>query len=89
MNVGSGRQSDGFSTGSDALRDPATGDSAVRTDAATYGTNTLGQGVGRESKDGLGGIPNDAVTRDAKDKTNTTDTTGADYGYPQKNDPTR
>lgn len=89
VNVGSGRQEEPFSVGNDALRDPATGDSAVRTDGSTYGVNTQGQGVGREGKDSLGGLPNDAVTREAKGKTNTADTTGKDYGYPQKNDPSK
>ncbi|KAK4546797.1 hypothetical protein LTR36_001529 [Oleoguttula mirabilis] len=42
------------------------------------------QGVGRE---GTSGIPNDAVTRDAKGKKGLEDTTGKDYGYPQKSDP--
>jgi len=32
----------------------------------------------------LGGIPNDAVTRDAKDKAGLVNTTGKDYGDPQK-----
>jgi hypothetical protein len=81
VDVGSGRVSDGFSHGNDALREPATGDSAARSADAT-----LGQGVGREGKDGLSGIPNDAVTREAKHKAGLADTTGKDYGYP-KNDP--
>jgi hypothetical protein len=42
--------------------------------------------VGREAKDNLGGLPNDAVTREAKHKEGLVDTTGKDYGYP-KNDP--
>ena len=87
VNVGSGGVSDTFSKGNDSLRGPVTGDSAVRTDGDAYSTNTLGQGVGREGQDNLGGVPNDAVTRDAKGKTGTADTTGKDYGYPQKNDP--
>jgi len=81
-NVGSGRVEESFSKGNDALREPATGDSAVRSEGAT-----LGQGVGREAQDNLGGIPNDAVTREAKNKAGLADTTGKDYGYPQKNDP--
>ncbi|CAD0097635.1 unnamed protein product [Aureobasidium mustum] len=81
VNVGSGGVSDTFSHGNDALREPATGDSAARSADAT-----LGQGVGREGKDGLSGIPNDAVTREAKGKAGLADTTGQDYGYP-KNDP--
>lgn len=70
VNVGSGGQAASFSHGNDALREPATGDSAVRSAGAT-----LGEGVGREGKDNLGGIPNDAVTRDAKNKSGTVDTT--------------
>lgn len=85
--VGSGRVEGSMSYGKDGLREPATGDSAVRTDGDTYGANTQGQGVGREGADGLGGLPNDAVTRDAKGKAGLADTTGKDYGYPQKNDP--
>lgn len=46
-----------------------------------------GQGAGREAADGLSGLPNDAVARGAKDKAGLEDTTGKDYGYPQKNDP--
>ncbi|KAK5124798.1 hypothetical protein LTR85_001511 [Meristemomyces frigidus] len=87
VNVGSGGISDTFSAGNDALREPATGDSAVRTDGESFKTNTLGQGVGREGAEGLGGIPNDAVTREAKGKKGLEDTTNKDYGYPQKNDP--
>lgn len=85
MNVGSGGVSDTFSAGNDALRGPATGDSAVRTDPSVPSTNTLGQGVGREAAEG--GIPNDAVARGSKDKGGLNETTGKDYGYPQKNDP--
>ncbi|KAK5115288.1 hypothetical protein LTR62_001488 [Meristemomyces frigidus] len=82
---GSGAISDTFSAGNDALRSPATGDSAARTDGSVTGEHTLGQGVGREGLEG--GIPNDAVARGAKDKAGLKDTTGKDYGYPQKNDP--
>lgn len=42
---------------------------------------------GRQGKDGLGGVPDDAVTRDAKGKAGTVDTTNADKGYPKNNDP--
>lgn len=87
VNVGSGGLSSGFSVGNDSLREPATGDSAVRTDGASNHVNTLGQGVGREGKDGLGGIPNDAVAREAKGKAGLANTTGQDYGYPGKADP--
>ncbi|KAF9739123.1 hypothetical protein PMIN06_002234 [Paraphaeosphaeria minitans] len=38
--------------------------------------------TGRQAKDGLDGIPNDAVTRDAKDKAGLAQTTGKDYGTP-------
>jgi hypothetical protein len=44
------------------------------------------QTSGREGKDGLNGIPNDAVSRDAKDKAGLSNTTGKDYNYPS-NDP--
>jgi hypothetical protein len=81
VDVGSGRVSDSIAHGNDALREPATGDSFARS-----ADSTLGQGVGREGKDGLSGIPNDAVTREAKHKAGLADTTGKDYGYP-KNDP--
>lgn len=87
LNVGSGGTSGSFSAGNDGLHEPATGDSSVRTDGATYGVNTQTQGVGREGQDSLGGLPNDAVARGSKDKSNTSDTTGKDYGYPQKSDP--
>ena len=87
VNVGSGGVSDTFSYGKDALREPATGDSSVRTDGDALKTNTLGQGVGRQGHDDLSGIPNDAVTREAKGKKGLQDTTNKDYGYPQKNDP--
>ncbi|KAF1849343.1 uncharacterized protein K460DRAFT_305386 [Cucurbitaria berberidis CBS 394.84] len=42
---------------------------------------------GREGHDGLSGIPNDAVTRDQKHHKGLEDTTGKDFGYPAKNDP--
>ncbi|KAK4897400.1 hypothetical protein LTR17_026628 [Elasticomyces elasticus] len=76
-NVGSGGVSDTFSKGNDALRGPATGDSAARTDGSVTGENTLGQGVGREGLEG--GIPNDAVSRGSKDKAGLKQTTGEDY----------
>jgi hypothetical protein len=43
--------------------------------------------VGREAKDNLGGLPNDAVAREQKKKPGLVDTTNKDYGYPQKSDP--
>jgi hypothetical protein len=82
VNVGSG----GNAASGGQLRDPATGGSAVRADAEALKTNTTAGG-GREAHDNLGGIPNDAVTREAKHKSGTVDTTGKDYGYPQKSDP--
>ena len=87
VNVGSGGTASTFSHGNDSLREPATGDSAVRADPSVTGGNVLGQGVGREAAAGLGGLPNDAVARGAKGKDGLADTTGKDYGYPQKNDP--
>ena len=72
VNVGSGRTEASHSAGGGAIRDPAVGAGGVS---------------GREAKDGLGGIPNDAVSREAKDHSGLADTTGKDYGYPQQNDP--
>ncbi|PIB01766.1 hypothetical protein CB0940_00475, partial [Cercospora beticola] len=88
VNVGSGGLSGGgFSQGNDALREPATGGSAVREDGDVTGRNTLGQGVGRQAADGLGGLPADAVAQGSKNKAGLADTTGKDYGYPHKSDP--
>ena len=89
VNVGSGRLQGDISEGkgSDTLREPATGVSDVRTSGEEWKTNTAGSGGGREAKDNLGGIPNDAVTREAKGKEGLADTTGKDYGYPQQKDP--
>ena len=91
VNVGSGRLQSDISAGgkgSDTLRGPATGESDVRVSGEEWKTNTAGSGGGREGKDGLEGVPNDAVTREAKDKKEgLVDTTGKDYGYPQKSDP--
>ncbi|KAF2643871.1 hypothetical protein P280DRAFT_466596 [Massarina eburnea CBS 473.64] len=64
VNVGSGGQAGDLShsgLGGDTLREPAT-------------TDVVGS-TGREAKDGLKGIPNDAVTRDAKDKAGLAQTT--------------
>jgi hypothetical protein len=72
VNVGSGGQEAGISSGAGALREPAIGGAGAS---------------GREAKDGLSGIPNDAVSRDQKDHKGLADTTGKDYGYPAKNDP--
>jgi hypothetical protein len=89
VNVGSGGVQGDISSGggSDSLRGPATGDSAVRTDGGEWKTHTAGLNVGRTAKDGLDGLPNDAVSRDKKDAAGLEDTTGKDYGYPSKNDP--
>ncbi|PSN66189.1 hypothetical protein BS50DRAFT_409562 [Corynespora cassiicola Philippines] len=76
VNVGAGGRQEDLShsgLGGDTLREPAT-------------TDTVGS-TGRQAKDGLSGIPNDAVTRDQKDHSGLDQTTGKDYGYPQKNDP--
>lgn len=76
MNVGSGGVSSDISAGggsASGLREPATTDEV--------------ENVGRTAKDGLSGIPNDAVTRDKKDAKGLADRTGKDYGYPGKSDP--
>lgn len=76
VNVGAGGRSEDLShsgLGGDTLREPATADEVGTT--------------GRQAKDNTGGIPSDAVTRDQKDHSGLADTTGKDYGYPQKNDP--
>lgn len=89
VNVGSGGQSSDISYGSgdSSLRGPATATSDVRVDGDDTLQNTAGSDVGRTAKDGLSGIPNDAVTRDKKNASGLADTTGKDYGYPQNNDP--
>jgi hypothetical protein len=89
VNVGSGGLSDDIATGnaSSSLREPATGPSALRVDGEEWKTNATGNNGGRQGRDELGGLPNDAVTRNKKDAANTVNTTGNDYGYPQKNDP--
>lgn len=89
VNVGSGGVSEDLShsgLGSDTLREPATGDSSVRADGTTTGGHTA-IGAGRQAHDGLSGIPNDAVTKEARGKAGLEDTLGKDYGYPQKSDP--
>ncbi|KZM22083.1 hypothetical protein ST47_g6811 [Ascochyta rabiei] len=71
VNVGSGGQAADISAsgqGSSTLREPAT-------------TDSVGA-AGREGKDGLGGIPNDAVSRDQKDHPGLANTTGKDKGTP-------
>ncbi|KAF2654591.1 hypothetical protein K491DRAFT_705094 [Lophiostoma macrostomum CBS 122681] len=89
VNVGAGGRSEDLThdgLGSDTLRSPATADSAVRTDGEALKTNTA-IGAGRQAKEGLSGIPNDAVPRGSKNKAGLEDTTNKDFGYPQKNDP--
>ena len=59
--------------------DPSTvnvpkGDLASGINQASGNLNDAGV-AGRQSKDGLGGLPNDAVSRDAKDKAGLSDTT--------------
>lgn len=61
VNVGSGGQEAGISSGSGSLREPATGNAS---------------GAARQAKDGLSGIPNDAVTRDQKNHSGLEQTTG-------------
>lgn len=71
VNVGSGSQASDLShsgLGNDTLRSPATSDAVGSS--------------GRQARDGLDGIPNDAVTRDVKDKAGLAQTTGKDYGTP-------
>jgi hypothetical protein len=82
-NVGSGS----ISGNSGALREPATADSSVRTDGEELKTNT--ESFAHVGRKGVDGIPNDALTRDKKNASGTVDTTGEDYGYPKKNDPSR
>lgn len=85
VNVGSGGQGNA----EDSIRESAPGDSDVRTSGEEWKKNTYGSNTGRQAQDNLGGLPNDAVTREAKDKSSTVDTTKPDYGYPEKSDPTR
>jgi hypothetical protein len=85
VNVGSGYVE---GAPNDSFREPVTGDSAVRIDGNEWDTQTddLGK-VGRQGKDGLKDLPNDAVTRNNKNASGTVDTTGKDYGYPDESDP--
>lgn len=89
VNVGSGRlESDiTYGKGSETMREPATAESAVRTSGEEWKTETAGDDVGRQGRDNLGGIPNDAVTKEARNKQGTVETRQKDYGYPEKNDP--
>jgi len=90
VNVGSGGLQSDISIGaaSDSLREPATADSAVRTDGEEMPkTNTAGvMDVGRSGKEGLGGLPSDALAK-AKKADGVVETRGEDYGYPHKSDP--
>lgn len=70
VDVGAGRQEGDISAsghGNETLREPATGDVGA---------------AGREGKDGLGGIPNDAVSREAKKHSGLVNTTNPDKGTP-------
>jgi hypothetical protein len=80
VNVGSG------STSGNTTRDPATADSSVRTDGQEFKVASEVGGA-RQGHDNLGGLPSDAVTKEARGKAGLADTMGKDYGYPQKNDP--
>ena len=77
VNIGSGDVATGSLTeGNDALRGPNTGDSSARADPGAVEGNVQSlKGVGREGKDDLSGLPNDAVTRDKKDGQGLADTT--------------
>lgn len=64
VNVGSGSVADDMSYGTDALRDPSTSDSNVRTDGDTFkGNSDAPSRVGREGKDNLEGLPKDAMSK--------------------------
>lgn len=67
VNVGSGGVSGGDQSG------PWTGHSSVRVDGEANKVNTDPHGGARSGQ--VGGIPNDAVTRDAKDKAGLANTT--------------
>ncbi|KAF2462183.1 hypothetical protein BDY21DRAFT_8633 [Lineolata rhizophorae] len=73
VNVGSGGVNS--SATESAFREPSSGNSAVRADAEELKTHTAGADVARTAKDDLGGLPNDAVAREAKNKQGTVDTT--------------
>lgn len=66
VNVGSGRFSGAVASDEEAsgLRGPATADSSVRTSAEEWKTHTTpSSNVGRQGKEGLEGLPNDAKKR--------------------------
>lgn len=67
VNVGSGAISGGDQTG------PSTAHSSVRVDGDANKVHTEPHGGARSEQ--VGGIPNDAVTRDAKDKAGLQNTT--------------
>lgn len=69
------------------MRRPATGNSSARTDGGEWKTHTSDLNMGRTAKDGLSGLPDDAVARGKKSAGGLEDTTGKDYGYPAKSDP--
>ncbi|KAK7510531.1 hypothetical protein IWX49DRAFT_576603 [Phyllosticta citricarpa] len=76
VNVGSGKIESDIShgAGNDSLRGPSSADSNVRTSGET-GFPTTDINVGRTAKDGLSGLPNDAVARGAKNHPGLSDTT--------------
>ena len=66
VNVGSGGVSAdvSYGKGTSGLRGPATGESSVRTDGEQSKTNTApDSGVGREGKDNLDRLPEDALAK--------------------------
>lgn len=77
----------GLDVSDDPLRAPNAADSGVRAQDSRENPTVGFEGVGRQGEENLGGLPADAVARGAKDKAGLADTTNADYGYPQKNDP--
>lgn len=77
MNVGpSGREDDISASrrGPETLREAATGESDIRVSGEEWKTNTAASGAGREAKDNLQGLPNDAVTRETRNKASTVET---------------
>ncbi|KAF4555019.1 Hypothetical protein D9617_3g020880 [Elsinoe fawcettii] len=88
VNLGSGSRSDKLTHGEGDLRDPVSGDSGVRTDANTALGNVQSlDNVGRQGKDGLSGLPSDALSS-GRNNDKVTNTMNADKGYPHKSDPT-
>lgn len=70
VNVGSGALSDDITygdAGASGLREPATAESSVRTDGEVWKANTAPDShVGRQGKDNLDSLPEDALTREAR-----------------------